>query len=136
MHVVGEIPIGVRVLRRQTMGVHRGMGGPRMDLGQREILVDENDAIAVFLQQVGKQGLVHPGAERAFEVVVVDRHDFGLAVAAGRTALDIDLLHDLGERVFAKVEFGHAEQRLAILGQKKIVGLLLSPPSKVMVKAS
>ena len=34
-------------------------------------------------------------------------------------------LHDLGVGILAEVELGHAQQRLAILGQQEIVSLLL-----------
>ena len=64
MDIVGEIPIGVLVLRRQAVGVHRGVGGPGMNLRQRKVLVDERHAVAIFLQQFGKQRLMHAGAER------------------------------------------------------------------------
>ena len=49
MQVVGEIPVGVVVLRGQAIGIDRRVNGPGMNLGQRIILVDEQYPVAVFL---------------------------------------------------------------------------------------
>jgi len=48
MEVVGEIPIGILVLRCQAVGAYCGVGSPGVTLGQREILVDENDRSRSF----------------------------------------------------------------------------------------
>jgi len=68
---------------------------------------------------------VHAGAVRTFEIVVVDRDNFCGAIAASGAIADVDLFHDLGKRIFAEVELGHAEKGLTVLGKKKFIVLLL-----------
>src|SRR5712692_4791211 len=96
-----------------------------MNFGQREILVDEDHAIAVLLEQLWEERLVHARAEGALEVIVVNSDHLGILVAAGGATFDINLLHHFSIRILAEVEFGHADQRLPVLGKKKIVILLL-----------
>ena len=59
-----------------------------------------------------------------FEVVIVDRDHFGVAFAASRTIAEVDLFHDLDERIFAQIELGHAKQCLSILREQEFVVLL------------
>ena len=67
---------------------------------------------------------MHVGAERAFEVIVVDGHDFGVFVAPRRPSADIDLPHQLGVGILVEIEAGQANQGLAILGQEELEVLL------------
>ena len=55
--VVGEVPIGIGALRCQAVGVNGCVYRPGMNLGQRVIFVDERNPVAVFLDDLGKQGL-------------------------------------------------------------------------------
>src|SRR6266513_4258568 len=70
MSIVGKLPISIIVLRRQTVCIHGSMHCPGMDFGQREILINDLHLIAVALQDVGKEHLMHTRAEWALEVVV------------------------------------------------------------------
>src|SRR5204863_576076 len=107
--------------RSQTVGVHRSSDSPRVNLRQRKILVDKDDAISILLEQVGKQCLVHARAERTLEVIEIDDHDSGILVPAGGPPNDIDLLHDFSVRIFTQVELGQSNQSLAILGKQELV---------------
>src|SRR5579863_9345184 len=69
MDIVSEIPISVATLPCQTVGVHGGVRGPGMNLHQWIILVHEFHPVAVFLEQLRKQRLVHSGAEGTLEIV-------------------------------------------------------------------
>ena len=48
-----------------------------MDLRERIVFVDERHPVAVFLENLRKQRVVHARAKRAFEIVEVDHHDLG-----------------------------------------------------------
>src|ERR1051326_8909216 len=85
MHVVREIPIGIIVLRCEAIGVYSSMHGPGMNFRERKIFVHELYFVAIFLQQLRKQCLVHARTIRAFEVVVIDRHDFRVLSSSHRT---------------------------------------------------
>ena len=59
---------------------------------------------------------MHARAEGALEVVIVDRDHFGVAAAAGRAVVEIDLFHDFDEWILAEIQLGHAEQRFSVAG--------------------
>ena len=68
VQVIRVVPIGVTVLRAQAIGVHRRMHSPRVNFFEGVILVDEEDAIAVFLEKSWEKCLVHARTERTLEV--------------------------------------------------------------------
>src|SRR4029077_11048305 len=67
MKVIGVIPIRFTVLRAQAIGIHRRVHSPGMNFFERVILVDEKDAIPVFLEKPGEKRLVHARTERTLE---------------------------------------------------------------------
>ncbi len=90
-----------------------------MNFINRVILVDEKDAIAVFLEESGKERCVDAGTERALEIVKVHDRDFGIFVAARGTSADVDLLHRLRVRIGGQIELAQADQGLVIVGEQK-----------------
>src|SRR6266700_3124880 len=125
VHVISKIPIGIIVLGCKTVGINGSVRGPGMDFDEREIFVDEKYAIGVFLQHLGEERLVHAGAERALEIVIVDDNNFGIFVAARGSTLNVDFLHHLCIGVLREVQLGHADESLAVLGKQEIVILFL-----------
>src|SRR6185437_16981215 len=70
MRVIREIPISIVVLRGQTICIDGCVHGPGVHLDQGIVLVHELHFIAIGLQQIGEERLVHARAEGTFEVVV------------------------------------------------------------------
>src|SRR6266851_8896084 len=103
VQVIGIIPIGVAVLRAQTIGVYRRMHSPRVNLFERVILVDEEDAVAIFLEQAGEKCQVHTRTERTLEIVIVDDRHLRIFVAARWTPAEVNLLHDLGVWILGQI---------------------------------
>src|SRR5437879_8264642 len=130
MDVVGEITIGIIVLRRQAVCIYGGMDGPRMNFREWKVLIDDGDAVSIFLQQLRKQGLVHARAVGTFEIVVVYGYDLGIFVSARGAPGEVDFLHELGVGILCEIDFGHAHERFAIFGEQEIVSLLLIAPLK------
>ena len=90
-----------------------------MDFIDRVILVDEKDAIAVFLEESGKEGCVDAGTERALEIVKIHERDFGIFVAARGTSADVDLLHRLRVGIGGQIGPAQAYQGLVIVREQK-----------------
>ena len=130
MDVVGELPIRVSTLCGQTVGGNRSVNCPRMNLIEREILVDKLYPIAVLFQQFGEKNAVRLRAVRALQIVKVDQLDLGILVSANRPPADIDLVHDVLIWIPAQVHLGHADQSLLVFREKKIVFLIVSFPGK------
>ena len=85
VNVIGKVPISVAALRRQAVGIHRGVHCPGMNFHQWIVLVEERDPVAVLLEYLREQCLVHARAKRAFQIVEVHQHDLGcLGSASGR----------------------------------------------------
>src|SRR5579864_1946921 len=125
MNVVCKVPVSVGALSAQAVRIHGGMNRPGMDLRQWKIFVDKCHPVAVLLEQLWKQCAMYLRAEWTLEVVVTDNRDLRIRIPANRPALHVDFLHDLGIRIFAQIHFGHANERLLVLGDQKIIGLLL-----------
>src|ERR1700676_2789668 len=89
--VIDVSPVDCGILRAQAVGVHGSVGGPGVDLDKRVILVDEPHLILVALHCVREQGLVHAGAVRAFQVIVVDDRNLCFRVAADGPSSHIDV---------------------------------------------
>src|SRR5690242_204595 len=102
--VIGEVPISILVLRRQAIGVNRGVERPGVYLYQRIVLVDEGDPVAVFLQDLWKQCAVHGRTIGAFEVVEIHRNNLAIFRATGWPSLGVDLVHDFGIGIFVQIE--------------------------------
>ena len=126
--IVGEVPVSIVVLRSEAIGIDRSVSGPGMNFRQRVILVDEQNAIAVFLEDLRKQGLVHARTEGALEVIVVHDDDLGIFIAASGTALDVHFLHDFGIGILGEVELGELDEGLAIFGEQEVVLILARSP--------
>src|SRR5208282_4750397 len=101
------------------------MHSPGVNFLEWVILIDEKDAIAVFLEQPRKKRRVHARTERTLEIVIIDDRYLGVFVAARRTPAGIDLLHDLNVRISRQIELGHAYQRLVVVGEQKLELLFL-----------
>jgi hypothetical protein len=86
VEVIHVGPVDVAALRGQAVGVHGGVHGPGVHLGERVVLVDEAHLVLVALQGGGKERLVHAGAVGALEVVEVDDRDLGRGIAADGAA--------------------------------------------------
>ena len=121
---IGVVPIGVTGLSGQAIGIDGGVNGPGVNLLQWVILVDDQQAVAVLLENLWKERGMHTRAEGAFEVVVVDDDDLGVFVAANGTAGAVDFLHRLSEGIRREIHAGNADEGLVIAREKKIVGLL------------
>src|SRR5580698_2041580 len=119
--IVSHLPVGVTALRSQTVGIDGGVRGPGMNFGQGIVLVNEFHAVAIFLQNLRKQSLVHAGAERAFEIVVIYDYDLGVFVAADGAIADADFLYVLGIRILGEVELGHPHQSFAVFREQEVV---------------
>src|SRR5438094_2794763 len=115
MYIVGKVPVSIIVLRNKAVRVDRCVSGPGVDLCQRIVFVNEQDAIAIFLKECWKKLLVHTRAIRALEIVVVHSDNFGIFVATSRASRCVDLFHQIGIRIFAQVHLSHADERFAIL---------------------
>src|SRR6185437_1116279 len=81
MNVIGEIPVRVPVLSCEAVRIDRRVNGPRMNLGKRKVLIDECYAVAILLQQPGKENAVRLRTVRALQVVKVDEHNLCVRVA-------------------------------------------------------
>src|SRR5215471_9818738 len=128
MDVIGKIPISIGVLRCEAAGVYRGVDGPRMDLRQRIVLVVKRDPVAIFLENLREERLMHARAEGTLEIVEIYHYNLGPFGPARRPSSHVDLAHKVRIRVFAQVEFRHAEHRVAILRNEKGIVFLLAFP--------
>ena len=126
VNVIREIPVGIDVLYCQAVGVNSGMNRPGMNFRQRIIFVNEDNAVAVFLEDFGKQCLVHSGAKWTLEVVEIHRDHLGRLGPARRSSRDVDLAHHIGERIFVQIKFCHPQHGAAVLGNQKLVVFLLA----------
>src|SRR5262249_57311627 len=87
MGIISKLPEGVVILRRETIGIYRRMHRPRMDRSQRKILVDNLHLIAISLQNIGEERLMHSGTEWALEVIVIYDHYLCIFVSPPRTPI-------------------------------------------------
>lgn len=55
VQIIRQLPVGVIVLRGETIRIHRSMNRPRMNFSKRIVLVDEQNAIAVLLEISGNR---------------------------------------------------------------------------------
>ena len=91
---------------------------------------DRRKRFVTFLEKAGKKSCVHTGAERTFEVVIVDDLHLGLFVAPRRPPGEVNLLHSLCVRIVGQIHSGYSHQRFMIVGDKKIELLLLGAARK------
>src|SRR5580692_129226 len=78
---------------------------------ERTVFVNELDEALVVVQRGGEQFGVHPGAERALQIVEVDDGYLGGGVSANRPAGEVDG----GAGIFGQIEFRHANERLVVV---------------------
>src|SRR5262249_2382427 len=111
VRIISELPEGVIVLGRQTIGIYRRMHRPGMDRSQRKILVDNLYLIAISLQNIGKERLMHSGTEWALEIIVIYNHYLGIFVSPPRTPIKFNRFHWIG----VEVHLLPADQRRVVL---------------------
>jgi len=112
MDVIHEVPVSVRILGGDAVGVDCRVHGPWMNFGQRIIFVDEADLVLVAVKRLRKKGRMHARAVGALQIVEVNDGHFCVWISANRPTGDVDVK----DGIFGEVE-GLKASEFCIVGR-------------------